>query len=130
MASEPASESAPPRVLIIGVDPRQYADRWDPTPILQAIERGDRRFSEYGISHLTALVPVDDEAERTIVDLLDSEPWACVVIGGGVRGGEGLLEYFELLVNRVRQHAPQAAIAFNSGPEDCADAARRWLPAT
>ena len=27
----------------------------------------------------------------------------------------------------VRQHAPDAAIAFNSSPEDCADAAQRWL---
>lgn len=119
-----------PRVLVIGVDPLQYADRWDPTPILEAIERGDRRFSEFGISHHTALVHPDENAERTIVELLDSEPWACVVIGGGVRGGDGLLEYFELLINRVRQHAPQAAIAFNSTPEDCADAARRWLPQT
>ncbi len=115
-----------PRVLVIGVDPRRYADQWDPTPIMEAIERGDRRFDEYGIAHHTALVHPDEHAERTIVELLDSEPWACVVIGGGVRG-EGLVEYFELLINRVRQHAPQAAIAFNSSPEDCADAARRWL---
>lgn len=120
-----------PRVLVIGVDPRRFADRWDPTPIMEAIERGERRFDEYGISHHTALVhPGDDDAERTVVALLDSEPWACVVIGGGVRSGEGLLEYFELIVNRVRQHAPQAAIAFNAAPDDCADAARRWLPTT
>ncbi len=119
--------TTPGRVLVIGVDPRRYADRWDPAPIMEAIERGDRRFAEYGISHRTALVHPDENAERTIVELLDSEPWACVVIGGGVRNGEGLLEYFELIVNRVRQHAPQAAIAFNAAPDDCADAARRWL---
>ena len=39
-----------PRVLVIGVDPRRYADQWDPTPIMEAIERGDRRFDEYGIA--------------------------------------------------------------------------------
>lgn len=119
-----------PRVLVIGVDPRRFADQWDPTPIMEALERGDRRFAEYGIAHRTALVhPWDDDALETIVALLESEPWACVVIGGGVRNGEGLLEYFEAVVNRVRQHAPQAAIAFNAAPDDCADAARRWLSA-
>lgn len=118
-------------MLVIGVDPNRYADRWDPTPILEALERGDKVFEEYGISHRTALVhPFDDDALDTIAALLESEPWACVVIGGGVRSGEGVLEYFEAVVNSVRRHAPQAAIAFNAAPDDCADAARRWLPAS
>jgi hypothetical protein len=51
-----------------------------------------------------------------------------VVIGGGIRGHEPLLPLFETVINLVRQHQPDAAIAFNSSPEDCADAARRWLP--
>jgi hypothetical protein len=31
------------------------------------------------------------------------------------------------VINLVRQHAPDAAIAFDGGPEDCADAVLRWL---
>jgi len=50
-----------------------------------------------------------------------------VVIGGGIRKHEPLLELFEKVVNLVRRHAPDAAIAFNSSPEDTADAALRWL---
>jgi hypothetical protein len=33
----------------------------------------------------------------------------------------------EKVVNLARQHAPDGPIAFNSSPEDCADAALRWL---
>jgi hypothetical protein len=33
----------------------------------------------------------------------------------------------EPVVAAIKQHAPGAAIAFNSSPEDFADAALRWL---
>jgi hypothetical protein len=58
---------------------------------------------------------------------LSRQDYVCVVIGGGIRRPEPLLELFEKVVNLVRQHAPDAAIAFNNSPEDCADAALRWL---
>jgi hypothetical protein len=45
---------------------------------------------------------------------------------GGIRK-HPLLEFFEKVVNLVRQHAPDAAIAFNSSPDDCADGAVRCL---
>jgi hypothetical protein len=38
-----------------------------------------------------------------------------------------MLELFEKVINLVRQHSPDAAIAFNVRPEDCVDAALRWL---
>jgi hypothetical protein len=34
---------------------------------------------------------------------------------------------FEQIVNAVHQHAQGAAIAFNTRPEDTADAVGRWL---
>ena len=67
------------------------------------------------------------QVEGTIVAALTREDYACVVVGGGIRKHEPLLEFFERVVNLVRQHAPGAAIAFNSTPEDTADAALRWL---
>jgi hypothetical protein len=36
---------------------------------------------------------------------------------------------FEAIINAVRKAAPNAAIAFNTRPDDSADAAARWLPA-
>ena len=53
-------------------------------------------------------------------------PWECVVIGGGVRN-EDQLELFERVLNLVRRHAPDAAIAFSRAPAETFDAAARWV---
>ena len=51
----------------------------------------------------------------------------CVVIGGGLRIPPKSLALFETVVNTVHRAAPQAAIAFNTRPEDTAAAAARQL---
>ena len=120
---------APTRVLVLGLDPRTVPG-YDPEPVVAAIERGQRRFDELGIPCRLELLPYDEGAaaqEARIVELLRREPYECVVVGGGIRTDEERPETFELVVNLVRRHAPQAAIAFNSRPDDTADAARRWL---
>jgi hypothetical protein len=114
------------RVLVIGLDPAMI-EGWDPEPIKAAIARGQVRFGDLGVEADLCLVAVDGNAEGTIVDALTGKDYACVVIGGGIRKHEPLLEFFEKVVNLTHRHAPGAAIAFNSTPEDCADAALRWL---
>jgi hypothetical protein len=59
---------------------------------------------------------------------LTRKPYAVVVVGGGIRKPEPMLRLFEVVVNLIRRHAPQAAIAFNTSPVDSVDAAMRWLP--
>jgi hypothetical protein len=39
------------------------------------------------------------------------------------------LVLFEFVINSIRKAAPGAAIAFNTRPDDSADAAARWLAA-
>ncbi|MFB4269910.1 hypothetical protein [Nonomuraea sp. GTA35] len=114
------------RVLVIGLDPARI-DGWDPEPVQAAIARGQARFADLGIEADWCLVAVDDDPEGAIVAALTRAEHGCVVIGGGIRTYEPMLELFEKVVNLVRLHAPGAAIAFNSTPEDCADAALRWL---
>ncbi|MBB5480054.1 hypothetical protein [Micromonospora parathelypteridis] len=114
------------RVLVIGVDPVRIPG-WDPAPVVAAIARGQARFDDHGIEADLCLVAPDEDAEGVIVEALTRRNYACVVVGGGIRKHEPLLELFEKVVNLVRQHAPAAAIAFNSSPEDTADAALRWL---
>lgn len=114
------------RVLVIGLNPA-LIQGWDPGPVEAAIKRGQARFGDYGIEADQCLVALDENAEGTIVEALTHKDYACVVIGGGIRKHEPLLELFEKVVNLVRQYAPSSAIAFNRGPEDCADAALRWL---
>jgi len=114
------------RVLVIGLDPAKIQG-WDPKPVQAAIARGRARFDDHDLAADWCLVALDENPEETIVKALTRNDHACVVIGGGIRSHEPLLEFFEKVVNLVRQHAPDAAIAFNSSPEDCADAALRWL---
>jgi hypothetical protein len=113
-------------VLVIGLDPVRIPG-YDPEPVVAAINRGQARFGELGIEADMCLVAPDDDPEQAIVAALTSRAYACVVVGGGIRKHEPLLELFERVVNLVRQHAPGAAIAFNSRPDDTADAALRWL---
>jgi hypothetical protein len=114
------------RVLVLGLDPAKIPG-WDPAPVQAAIRRGQASFDDHGIEADLCLVALDESTEGTIVEALVRKDYACVVIGGGIRKHEPLLELFEKVVNLVRQHAPAAAIAFNSTPEDTADAALRWL---
>ncbi|MEU4397472.1 hypothetical protein [Micromonospora orduensis] len=114
-------------VLVVGLDPLMIPG-WDPEPVVAAIARGQARFAELGIEADLCLVVPDESAEAAIVAALTRREYACVVVGGGIRKHEPLLPLFEKVVNLVRQHAPDAAIAFNSSPDDTADAALRWLP--
>lgn len=118
-----------PRVLVIGLDPYRVPGPWDPKPVADAIEVGIARFAEHGVGVETCLFGLDgsDDVETVVGDALRSRPWECVVIGGGVRTGEDQLGLFEQVINLVRRHAPDAAIAFNSTPTDTFDAAARWV---
>lgn len=114
------------RVLVIGLDPAKL-EGWDPEPVQAALARGRARFDERGITADWCLVAPGEHPEAAIEAALTGGDYACVVIGGGIRTFEPLLELFEEVVNLVRRHAPGAAIAFNTSPENCADAAERRL---
>ena len=115
-----------PRVLVLGLDPYRVPGPWDPEPVAQGIEAGKARFVERGLGAEFCLVGLDgsDDVEAVITTALGARPWECVVIGGGIRGDLGLLER---VTNLVRRHAADAAIAFNSSPDDTFDAATRWV---
>jgi hypothetical protein len=122
--------SAPePRVLVIGLDPYRVPGPWDPADVADAIAVAMARFADAGIGAESCLFGLDgsDDIEAVVTEALRSRPWEVVVIGGGVRKPEELLELFERVVNLVRRHAPDAAIAFNSSPADTLEAAARWL---
>jgi len=60
---------------------------------------------------------------------LKSATYDCVVIGGGLRLPPKSLTLFETVVNIIHKAAPSAVIAFNTKPEDTAEAAARQLKA-
>jgi hypothetical protein len=73
--------------------------------------------------------PPDETAGPTVERQLRSTNYDCVVIGGGVRLLPRNLPLFEIVINAIRKAAPGAAIAFNTRPDDSADAAARWVAA-
>jgi hypothetical protein len=113
-------------VLVIGFDPHAFPE-YDAKLIAAAITAGHQRFETEGIPADLCLVQPDATAEPEIVARLTAKDYAVVVIGGGIRKHDPAVELFERVIHLVRQHAPGAAIAFNTNPTDCLDAALRWL---
>ena len=113
-------------VLLIGLDPHATPGV-DAALVDTAIAIGQQRFEAQGIAAEMCLVKPDATAEPAIVAELARKDYACVVIGGGLRKPDEMLVLFERVVNLVRQHAPGAAIAFNSNPTNSVDAVLRWL---
>ena len=118
-----------PYVLVIGLDPYRVPGPWDPKPVADAIEIGMTALADRGFHAEACLVGLDgsDNIEDRVTVGLQARSWDCVIVGGGIRERDEELELFESIINLIRRHAPQAAIAFNHTPHDLADAAARAL---
>ena len=121
-------------VLYVGLEP-ETVDFSDPAlpPGLDAekihagIEVAMRQMAERGWHVDLCLIRPDETAGPTLGHQLASKLYECVVIGAGVRLPPKNLLLLEVLVNAVLAAGPGTAIAFNTRPEDSADAAARWL---
>jgi phosphoribosylformimino-5-aminoimidazole carboxamide ribonucleotide (ProFAR) isomerase len=118
-----------PRVLVIGLDPYRFPGPWDPEPVAEAIEAGLTKFAEHVVNVETCLIGLDgsDDVEAVVGNALRALTWECVTVGGGLRHSDDQVELLEQIVNLVRQHAPDAAIAFNSNPATTYEAAAQWI---
>ena len=87
------------------------------------------KVAERGWEGDVLLVRPDETAGPEVERHLSSKSYDCVVIGAGVRLPPRGLTLFEAVVNAVHKAAPGATIAFNTRPEDTADAAARGLAA-
>lgn len=119
-------------VLLVGYEP-EAVDFSDPalTPGLDAakIHAGvaaaleEMRGRGWTADH--CFVRPDDQAAATLKRQLTSVPYDCLVIGAGIRAWSRHLPVFEAIVNAAREAAPTVAIAFNTKPQDSADAVER-----
>lgn len=115
-------------VLVIGIDPHAVPGL-PADDVRRALDAELARFAEYRLDASMTLVPLDTTALVLVTTALRERAWDVVVLGGGLRKPEQLLELFEQTVNLVRREAPGAAIAFNTSGGDSVEAALRWLPA-
>jgi hypothetical protein len=123
------------RVLLVGYDP-ETVDFSDPAlPPGMSVEKvhagiavAFKQVAARGWEGEVGFIRPDETAGPTVARLLASASFDCVVIGAGVRLPPQRLAVFEAVINAVHESAPGAAIAFNTRPDDSADAAARWLP--
>jgi hypothetical protein len=122
------------RVLLVGYDP-ETVDFSDPAlPPGMTVEKihagvavALRQFAARGWEGEVGYIRPDESAGPAVERQLASKTYDCVVIGAGVRLPPRRLAIFEAVLNAIHKAAPGAVIAFNTRPEDSADAAARWL---
>ena len=122
------------RILFVGQKP-ETVDFTDPSlppgfnaeKINAGIALGVSKIEERGWQGDTCMITPDAAGIALLEGVLKGAAYDCVVIGGGLRLPPKSLALFETVVNIVHKAAPNAAIAFNTRPEDTADAAARQL---
>ena len=121
------------RILFVGQKP-ETVDFSDPAPhqasmrirLTPALPSPLRRSGWQGD---TCMITPDEAGRAMLEKTLKGAAYDCVVIGGGLRIPPKSLALFEMVVNTVHKAAPGAKIAFNTRPEDTAEAAARQLNA-
>ena len=95
----------------------------------RAVEAGLAKFAQHGVDVETCLIGLDgdDDVASVVASAVRAHRWDCVTIGGDLRHSDDLVELLEQVIDLVRRHAPEAAIAFNSSPDATYDAAARWI---
>ena len=73
------------------------------------------------------LVDYGETAEAVLKAALSETACDCIVIGAGVRLFPENTPLLEKLINIIHRNAPDAALCFNTRPDDTADAVRRWV---
>jgi len=124
------------RILFLGQKP-ETVDFSDPSlppgfnaeKIYAGIAVGVAKIEERGWKGDTCMITLDAAGDAMLEEALRATAYDCVVIGGGIRIPPKSLTLFETVVNIIHKAAPKAAIAFNTRPEDTADAAARHVNA-
>ena len=121
------------RVLTIGFQPEVVDFSAFPGMTAEKVYAGlaaqERAMRELGFEPTTCLIDLGETAEEVARTALAAGPFAVVLIGAGVRLHPAHFHLFERIVNVVHAHAPTSKIAFNTSPNDTAEAILRWASA-
>jgi hypothetical protein len=122
------------RILFVGQKPEtvDFSDPslppgFDAAKINAGIAIAVAKIHDRGWEGDTCMITPDDAGRAMLEAQLQNARYDCVVIGGGLRIPPKSLALVEMVVNAVHKAAPGAKIAFNTRPEDTADAAARSL---
>ena len=125
------------RVLVIGYAPEavDFSDPAVPSELNEAkvaegIKADEEAMRARGWQAEHLLIAPDGNIRQTILPKLAENAYDCIVIGAGIRMTIKHVPELELVMNAVREGAPGTPVAFNTEPDDSANAAARWLPST
>lgn len=113
-------------MLIVGLDPNPIPGI-DSAAVGRGLTYGLERLAAAGFAAEQVLVRLDASALDQVRQAVVAQAWDVVVVGGGIRRPEQLLEFFEAVVNVVHLGAPQARIAFNADGGASLEAVQRVL---
>jgi len=123
------------RILVVGLDPAVidfstpfFADKpWINAEVIHAgLARDKAALGAHGHETDLCMIDMGETAEAVTAAALAERHYDVVVFGAGVRNDPQHLLLFEKLINLVHREAPGTRIAFNTRPDDTADAALRW----
>lgn len=122
------------RVLIVGEDPDlvdfsspAIPPGLDAAQIRAGLELALARMCERGLEVDVAMTTTEEAAAGEVSAALRGKDYDCIVVGAGLRLLPTMTRILETVINVVHETAPRARIAFNTSPEDSADAAERQL---
>jgi hypothetical protein len=122
-----------PRVLLVGLVP-ETVDFSDPAippgmtaeKVHAGIALAMQQMADRGWQGEAFMFRPETAAEELKARLAD-QAYDCIVVGAGVRLPPRNLPLLERVINAIAAAAPGAPIAFNTVPQDSADAAERWV---
>lgn len=119
------------KVLMVGWHPTvvDYS-KWPgltPEKLEQGLRADENRLNDQGYEASIGFIFSGETATDQLAATLKETNFDLVLIGAGVRKDDDHFLIFEKLVNVVHEFAPNARIAFNTGPTDSEAAVQRWV---
>tara|TARA_R110000751_G_scaffold271365_6_gene371552 strand:- start:43204 stop:43557 length:354 start_codon:yes stop_codon:yes gene_type:complete len=104
-------------------------DKWPgltPERLEAALSADEQKLNDLGYDAAIGFIYSGDSVTEQLEKSLKENADDVVLIGAGVRKDDDHFLIFEKLVNIVHEPAPNARIAFNTGPTDSDVAVQRW----
>jgi hypothetical protein len=122
------------RILFVGQKPEtvDFSDPslppgFDAEKINTGIALGVAKIKDRGWQGDTCMITPDAAGSAMLEGALKADAYDCVVIGAGMRLPPKSVALFETVVNIIHKTSPNTSLAFNTRPEDTAEAAARQL---
>ncbi len=118
------------KVLLVGWHPSAVNyDKWPgltPEKLEAGLKADESNLNDLGYEATLGFIYDSETGVAALAETLQETSFDVVLIGAGVRRDDDHFLVFEQLVNIIHEFAPQARIAFNTGPTDSAAAVQRW----